>query len=118
MILRPEPIGHRRANPLTFVDGDGQFAGYAFEATLVASVQPASGDDVRDIPAARMASGRVKLYTTTAVSAGGPDQPADEVQINGEWWLVVHTEDQTRPAPGALPHWKVIAVRKEATNAD
>jgi hypothetical protein len=86
-------------------DLNGRFqesAAMAFGIT--ASVQPSPGRDLLTLPEARRNKVTYTLYTDTALSAGGGQNP-DHVTIDGQVYEVVKAEPWQN---GILSHYRVL----------
>lgn len=75
-------------------------------STILASVQPANGDDLQTLPEGERTRKARKFYTTTALSVG---PPGDRITVGGEVYEVRHVE-QVR---SVLPHYKAIGIKRD-----
>ena len=112
-ILGEESVTRRR-----FAAGsrgtDGRWAeGTPTDSTILAAVQPASGDDLAILPEGERSKRARRLYTVSELRVvdvvGGTS--ADHVQAEGRWWKVLHVEQQRN----VIPHYKAIVVALQET---
>ena len=78
------------------------------------SVQPAEGDDLLQLPEGQRSRRVLKAYTPTALRTVDEltKTPADEVQVDGEWFEVQRTQRQR----AIIPHTKALLVRLDRRN--
>lgn len=88
-------------------DTDGVWVrGTSSDDTILASVQPASADNIQRLPEGRRSS-RARLIITTGelrCEDQGAQVSADRVLVDGTWWEVGHVERDR----AVLPHYTAV----------
>ena len=76
--------------------------------SVVASVQPATREDLQRLPEGQRIVGAYKLFTDTRLLLARQDQSGDRVQIGGDWYLVTAEEVWDN---NVIPHYAYLATR-------
>lgn len=76
----------------TYVDGILQVGAADTPFSIVASIQPASGRDLKNLPEAQHGEETRVVFTTTELRTRTPAGAPDTVMIDGEPWTVVRVE--------------------------
>ena len=107
-ILGAKPYTARRFPANSVVDYR-QVEGTPTEFTIRASVQPVTGEELQLLPEGRRSRRVLKAYTPTVLRTADErtQTPADQVQVDGEWFEVQQTWRQRV----IIPHSKVLLVR-------
>lgn len=79
--------------------------------TIVASVSPANGMDLKKLPEGRRVDGAIAIFTVTQLSIGGVNAAyeADQISANGTNWEVAHVETWDDPRSGGTAY-RCVAV--------
>lgn len=108
-LLGATSITRRRTADGSYSSTTGRYTeGSTTDTTITASVQPLNGRDRQVLPEGLRASDTRKIYTEDDLRA---EPPADQVQIDGEWFTVRHV-DTSHPLIG---HTRAYVAR-EATS--
>lgn len=76
--------------------------------SIVASVQPATREDLQRLPEGQRITGVYKLFTNDRLLLARDDQSGDRVQIGGDWYLVTAEEVWDN---GLIPHYAYLVTR-------
>lgn len=96
-----------------YIDGIWYDGGWT-EATITASVQPASGTDLERLPEGLRTTDIVTVFTSDALRVANETSgyKSDRVVFQGEEYEVIEVEQWTLPQ---LPHYKATAARVSRT---
>lgn len=92
------------------VDGDWVKSGETGIA-ITASIQPATGNDMRNLPEGRRAGGVFAVYTSTAIQTtvhGASPTKADQLVIGGIRHEAMHVEPWQN---GVINHYRALFAR-------
>lgn len=81
-----------RAAPTTTTGGRA-VPGSTSTLSIVASVQPLNGRDLKQLPEGMRTEELQKIYSSTALRTQGPGQAPDKIAIGSETWEVRRVED-------------------------
>ena len=104
------PLGSRSLTRRTFASGsrvDGRWVeGTASTSTFTGSLQPLNGDELQTLPEGERQRKSRKVYTTTALYAGGvsAERRADQVVDGSDTWDVRSVSEWD----AVLGHYKAI----------
>jgi len=105
-----KPVTMLRPPAGQYVDGRWT-EGAPVESSILASVQPASGQDMESLPEARRTMATYRLYTDTQLYEALENvRNPDIVVLFGEEYEVVKVFPWRN---GVLEHWKVLASRRQ-----
>lgn len=108
-----QPITLHREQPGTYVDGIWQ-PGKPTQITVQTSVQPIHPDDMLLLPEGRRDQKAYALYTKAPINAERNGANADRVEIYGETYECVATQEWQN---GLIPHYRSIVVLERSDNA-
>lgn len=94
----------------SYVDGDWVEASEA-SISITASIQPATGNDLQNVPEGRRASGVFAVFTDTAIQTavqGATPTKADRLSIGGILHEAVHVEPWQN---NVINHYKALFAR-------
>lgn len=99
-----------RTAPGTY-DANGKFVAGATStlAGVVATVQPVSGRQLRDVPEGQRGDELRVIYTETELWPRTPSQAGDRITLDGEAWVIVRAE-RWQGLGGV--HWRAYAARQ------
>jgi hypothetical protein len=105
----------RPAAPGAFVDGIWQPAAMA-DTSITASVQPASGDDLLQLPEGNRTADTLKIFTTSELRNENDLTKTDPdiLLIDGRQYAV-HNVKTWPSGVGDLAHYECLAVRRNGT---
>jgi hypothetical protein len=108
MILGLRAVTRRRYAAETF-DSNGRPVRTSTDATIRASVQPASDDDMRTLPEGERSRQAVKLFTTSELKVASQHDgtAADRVVVDA----VVYEVRAVQRWRDLMPHYEAVAVR-------
>lgn len=89
-------------------------AGVETTVSIIASVSPATGDDIERLPEGRRAKEARTLFTTTLLYVGGQgaDYEADTVTIDSTDWEVSHVEKWLDSLSGGIGYKCVVTDKR------
>lgn len=104
-----KPVTVKRTQTGSYIDGFWQEGGVVSpDPVILASVQPASQDDMQLLPEGRRVTGAYRVYTNDMLNLAIGTQNADRVVINGADYEVMA---EAGWANGIIPHKSYLVAR-------